>query len=134
MSKILIKWDTVVYAGNDIYREWKQTYKLAHTRKKAKITYTADKNNDPYKYCDKITYTIPKEYSLADVTCTEVDADGQPVRDKQLTISVNNYLLTKNITVINNNSDNKDKATTYLCFYYAGNDNYDADEQIRIKP
>lgn len=64
------------------------------------------------------------------MTCTEVDADGQPVRDKQLTISVNNYLLTKNITVINNNSDNKDKATTYLRFYYAGNDNYDADEQI----
>ena len=32
---------TVVYAGNDIYREWKQTYKLALTRKKAKITYTA---------------------------------------------------------------------------------------------
>ena len=121
---------TVVYAGNNIYKEWKQTYKLSLTRKKAKITYTADKNNDPYKYCDKITYTIPKEYSLADVTCTEVDADGQPVRDKQLTISVNNYLLTKNITVINNNSDNKDKATTYLRFYYAGNDNYDADEQI----
>lgn len=121
---------TVIYAGNNIYKEWKQTYKLSLTRKKAKITYTADKNNDPYKYCDKITYTIPKEYSLADVTCTEVDADGQPVRDKQLTISVNNYLLTKNITVINNNSDNKDKATTYLRFYYAGNDNYDADEQI----
>ncbi len=38
--------------------------------------------------------------------------------------------MTKNITVINNNSDNKDKATTYLRFYYAGNDNYDADEQI----
>ena len=120
---------TVIYAGNNIYKEWKQTYKLSLTRKKAQITYTADKNNDPYMYCDKITYTIPKEYNLADVTCTEVDKDGQPVSEQQLSIKVNNSSK-KNITVENNNSNNEDKSTAYLRFYYSGNDNYDADEQI----
>ena len=120
---------TVIYAGNNIYKEWKQTYKLSPTRKKAQITYTADKNNDPYMYCDKITYTIPKEYNLADVTCTEVDKDGQPVSEQQLSIKVNNFSQ-KNITVENNNSNNEDKSTAYLRFYYSGNDNYDADEQI----
>ena len=120
---------TVIYAGNNIYKEWKQTYKLSLVRKKAQITYTADKNNDPYMYCDKITYTIPKEYNLADVTCTEVDKDGQPVSEQQLSIKVNNFSQ-KNITVENNNSNNEDKSTAYLRFYYSGNDNYDADEQI----
>ena len=60
---------------------------------------------------------------------SEVDKDGQPVSEQQLSIKVNNSSK-KNITVENNNSNNEDKSTAYLRFYYSGNDNYDADEQI----
>ncbi len=75
---------SVVYAGNNIYKNGSRPINY-HLPEKAKITYTADKNNDPYKYCDKITcIQYQKNIVLLDVTCTEVDADGQPVRDKQL--------------------------------------------------